>query len=111
MDYIYNFSTNQLATFATPSEGQEDGFTIEEKWILLMIFIVAATILGLAKLAINKGKKPKEKPPKKKKEKKPKKKKQKKKDTKKKDSSDRDKSIEDIVEQIDEVISKNGKKK
>jgi parallel beta-helix repeat protein len=61
-DYIYNFTTNRISNYPTASvsEEKENSFSLETKWILLIVFIVAVLIFSIAKIAIYKSQKPKE---------------------------------------------------
>jgi parallel beta-helix repeat protein len=122
-DYRYNFSTKNIFTYQTAAVGSTDSFTLEAKWIMLIVIISAIIILIVVKYAIFNGQK-NNKYPVKKKEKKfnPKKVKKSKKEkimNKKKirwnnnpnNSKSEKIDIKNIIKEIDKVISDRKRKK
>ena len=118
-DYIYNFTTDKISDYpaASVSEEKEDSFSLETKWILLIVFIVAILILAIAKIAISRWQKPKEKTKKKEKKikkEKPKKVKKPKKNKKRikirwkkktKATKAKDKKIKKLEKKVDQLLS------
>ena len=109
-DYIYNFTTNKINKYQSAVVGNKNSFTIEMKWLLLILVIVAFVILLLVKNAIHNGQKAGKKPIKNI-EKEPEKKMIKSEtrirwNSNPKDSSLNNKKIEDIEKDIDQIISK-----
>jgi len=102
-DYIYNFTTNKLSQYGSLTADNPGNFTIEAKWIILIVIVFAFSILIVSKIVIDKAEKNKNKLDTKTKTKK---KKDNKKSKSKKTSKTKKDGPEEIEKEIDKLLAK-----